>query len=136
MFFLADPSVDVIYYKIALFGALMVMAYFEAWFYTRENILPNKRVFYRISFASNTIVGLFLFLPVYEFDLITIGVYLIRTIIIRHFYVIHNHKKTPQQANVSFLFLFFKVLLVFVAYNFVFFLGSLVVGLILHLTIT
>lgn len=128
MLFLTDPSVNVIFYKLALFLALMVMAYFEARLYTHENILSDKRPFYRISFLANAIVGLFLFLPVYEFDLIVMGLYLLRTIVVGRFYIRLNHKKTTAQARTSVIFLFFKVLGVFVVYNMAFFLMSLLFG--------
>lgn len=130
MIFLAEPSVDVVPYKIALFGALMVMAFFEAKFYIDEHNLKGKKFFYKTTFIANTITGLFLFVPIYAFDLLVIGLYIVRSFFVGYLFIEHNDKKTRKQARISYLFTLPKNFVVFIAYNFVFFLAMLAVGII------
>lgn len=130
MLFLVDPSVNPIYYKIALFGALLVMAYFEARFYSKEGHLINRKDFLKISLSANAVIGLFLFIPVYWFDLLVLGMFIIRSILVGILYVKHTEGRTTQQARASFIYTMFFNIIVFVGYNLVFFLASLFIGVI------
>ena len=130
MFFLAFPDSNIIYYKLALFGALMVMAFFEAKFYINDGNLKNKKDFYKVAFVANSIVGLFLFLPIYWFDLLVLVLYAIRSIPVGKFFVKYNNKKHKNQAVSSYIWTLPKNVVVFIGYNFVFFLISLFLGVI------
>ena len=130
MIFIID---QIIIYKFALFGALMVMAFFEARLYINEHNLKNKKEFYKVAFIANTITGLFLFLPIYWFDLLVIGLYFVRCIFVGKYFVKLNNKKTKKQARNSYIFTIFKNMMVFVAYNIVFMLGTFLFGIILSI---
>ena len=82
---------QLIWYKFALFGALMIMAYFEARFYINEHNLKNKNDFFKVSFIANTIVGLALFIPVFFFDLLGIGLYILRSYFVGRMFIILNY---------------------------------------------
>lgn len=123
---------DLTMYKITLFSALMVMAYFEARFYIRSDNLKNKNAFYKISFIANSLVGLSLFIPVYQFDLIAIVLFVVRSFIVGKLYILSNHKVTKKQATKSFWILQPLNLLVLFIYNVVFFLVIMFGGMLIH----
>ncbi|AIO18076.1 hypothetical protein KQ51_00173 [Candidatus Izimaplasma bacterium HR1] len=121
---------QIFYYKLAIFGALMVMAFFEAFFYINDDNLKNKRDFYKVSFIANAIVGASVFIPIYEFDLLAIGLYFVRSFFVGRIFIKLNTKKTKEQARNSYFFTLFKNMMVFVAYNLVFFLTVMLIGVI------
>ncbi len=128
MNFLIGLNPIFIFFKFSVFVSLMLMAFLEAKLYIDDGNLKNKKTFYLISFISSIIVGSFLLLPVVEFDLMTLGLYVIRTIVVGILFVKYNHKKTNTQARNDFLWVTLRIVLAFVLFNFVFLLLLAIIG--------
>ena len=118
MFDLTNRPLD---YAVAIFITFMVIAFFEAYFYCKDNGIKEKAVFFKISFISNAILGIIFFIPYYYIDFVVLGLYVVRSVIVHKWYYEYNPKTRRDQSRASFIYTQMLVFFVLCLYNLAFF---------------